>query len=246
MDPMDILGGLLGGGGNSKGGGLGGKILSELLKGGRSAPASAPRPRTPSAPTRPVGPTDPGAAARRLEDILGVAQDRHATRGGTPVPQRQSSPTPQTQYRPAPPPPRYGKPVPPPEKNYFPTSTRSTDAMNQNDEAVVLIRAMVNAAKADGRVTQDEQQAIIDRLATPPQEAIDFLRAEYAQPLDVREFAWSVPIGMEQQVYILSLAAMNLDTNPEADYLRELAHGLRLSPDTVNQIHDQYGAPSIF
>jgi uncharacterized membrane protein YebE (DUF533 family) len=114
--------------------------------------------------------------------------------------------------------------------------------MTQDDEAIVLIRAMVNAAKADGRVTQAEQQAIIERLAQPTPEALNFLRHEFAQPLDVREFCWSVPLGMEQQVYTLTLATIDLDTNPEADYLRTLAHGLRLAPEFCNQLHQRYGA----
>ena len=117
--------------------------------------------------------------------------------------------------------------------------------MSTDDEAVVLIRAMINAAKADGRVSNEEQQEIIIRIANPSQETIAFLREEFAKPVDVREFAWSVPLGMETQVYTISLASINLDTNPEAHYLRELAHGLRLDPDLCNQIHQRYGAPTI-
>ena len=105
---------------------------------------------------------------------------------------------------------------------------------------------MINSAKSDGQITADEQQAIIGRIQNPSRETIDFLRAEFNAPLDVREFAWSVPLGMEQQVYTLSLASIDLDTNREAGYLRELAHGLRLDPATCNQIHDQYRAPKIF
>ena len=105
---------------------------------------------------------------------------------------------------------------------------------------------MVNAAKADGRVSPDEQSQIFQQLKNPTQEALDFLNREFSQRLDVREFAWSVPIGMEQKVYTISLASIDLDTNPEAGYLRELAHGLRLPPETCNEIHRQYGAPTIF
>lgn len=118
--------------------------------------------------------------------------------------------------------------------------------MTQNDEALVLVRAMINAAKADGTVSQEEQQAILQKLANPTQETIDFLRQEFSLPVNVRDFAWSVPLGMEQQVYTMSLAAINLDTNPEADYLRDLAHGLRLDAQFCNDLHQRYGAPTIF
>jgi uncharacterized membrane protein YebE (DUF533 family) len=105
---------------------------------------------------------------------------------------------------------------------------------------------MLNAAKADGEITQDEQQRILEQLANPTPEALSFIRQEVAQPLNVRDFAWSVPLGMEQQVYMFSLAAITLDAKSEADYLRELAHGLRLSPEICNDIHEKLGAPLIF
>ena len=57
-------------------------------------------------------------------------------------------------------------------------------------------------------------------------DTIQFLREEFAKPLDIRGFIRSVPVGMEQQVYTLSLIAIDLDTGREADYLLELAEGL--------------------
>lgn len=118
--------------------------------------------------------------------------------------------------------------------------------MTQNDEALILVRAMINAAKADGSISQEEQQAIIERISDPNQETINFLREEFSSPLNVRDFAWSVPLGMEQQVYTMSLASIQLDTNPEAAYLRDLAHGLRLDAEFCNDLHRRYGAPTIF
>ncbi len=117
--------------------------------------------------------------------------------------------------------------------------------MTTNDEAVVLIRALINAAKADGRIDANEQQAILSQVPND-QQTISFLKQEFSQPLDVRDFAWSVPFGMEVKAYTMSLAGMQLDTNAEAQYLRELAHGLRLDPDLCNQIHAKYGAQPIF
>ncbi len=80
-------------------------------------------------------------------------------------------------------------------------------------------------------------------------DAIDILgsllREEFAKPLDVREFAWSVPLGMEQQVDTMSLVAIDLDTRREAKYFLDLAHGLRIPADVREQIHQRLGAPSI-
>ncbi len=233
MDAIDILGGLLGGGkSGGGGGGLGGKILEELLKGAQRSTQSKPSPRSGAGSAQ--RPTDISRGARELEDLLGVARDRQGG-GARSQPPRQETP-------------RYNNP-PSFEQagsRYQPGGSRQrqrerTEPMSQDDEVLVLVRAMINAAKADGRVTQDEQKSIIDRISNPTQEAVNFLRAEFGKQVDVREFAWSVPLGMEQQVYTLSLATIDLDSNPEAQYLRDLAHGLRLAPDLCNQIHQQYG-----
>ncbi len=117
--------------------------------------------------------------------------------------------------------------------------------MTTDDEAIVLIRALINAAKADGRIDANEQQAILSQVPNDAQ-TIHFLKQEFAKPLDVREFAWSVPLGMEVKVYTMSLAGMQLDTNTEARYLQELAHGLRMDPDLCRQIHAKYGLGDVF
>lgn len=115
-----------------------------------------------------------------------------------------------------------------------------------NAQAVVLIRAMINAAKSDGQLDQREQDTIVKQLGELTQEEVQFLKQEFATPLNVKEFTWSVPLGLEQQVYGLSLMAINLDQNSEARYLKDLAHGLRLDPAVCNRIHQQYKAPQIF
>ncbi len=116
-----------------------------------------------------------------------------------------------------------------------------------NDQAVLMIRAMVNAAKSDGRVDEKEQENIISKLGDDvSQDEINFLKQEFAAPVDVAAFAQSVPQGLEQQIYALSLTSIDLDTNNEAQYLGQLAQGLKLDPNLCNQIHDQVGAPKIF
>jgi len=54
------------------------------------------------------------------------------------------------------------------------------------------------------------------------------------------------PSGMEQEVYSVSLMAIDLDTNPEANYLRELAESLRIEPNRCNEIHEHYGAARLY
>lgn len=113
-------------------------------------------------------------------------------------------------------------------------------------QAEILIRAMINAAKSDGNIDRDEQEKVIARLGDITQAEADFVRSEFNAPLDVDAFINSVPRGMEEQVYAVSLTAIDLDTNKEARYLQELAKGFRIQADTANQIHEQLGAPKIF
>ena len=124
---------------------------------------------------------------------------------------------------------------------------QQAELQQANDQAVLMIRAMVNAAKSDGRVDEAEQQNIISKLGSDVSEAeINFLKQEFAAPLDVAGFARSVPNGLEQQIYALSLTSIDLDTQNEAQYLGQLAQGLNIDPNVCNQIHDQVGAPKIF
>jgi uncharacterized membrane protein YebE (DUF533 family) len=123
---------------------------------------------------------------------------------------------------------------------------RGLDFDQAERQAEVLIRAMINAAKSDGTVDAGEQEKILGQLGEVSQDEVDFVRRELAEPLDVQGFIQSIPRGMEQQVYAMSLMAIDLDTNREAKYLHELAQGSGLSPDVCNQIHEQFGAPKLY
>ncbi len=124
---------------------------------------------------------------------------------------------------------------------------KDAKASSEEDEkAKVLLRAMINAAKADGDIDEAEQQKITQHLGDVSDEEARFVRSELNAPLDVRGFINSVPRGMEQQVYLMSLVAIDLDSNEEAHYLDQLAKGLNMSHQACNQIHEQVGAPKIY
>ncbi len=128
-----------------------------------------------------------------------------------------------------------------------PAQAPAQQQADANDQAVLMIRAMVNAAKSDGRIDQTEQENIVSKLGSDVSEAeVKFLKQEFAAPLDVASFARSVPKGLEQQIYAMSLTSIELDTQNEAQYLGQLAQGLNIDPNLCNQIHDHIGAPKIF
>lgn len=168
------------------------------------------------------GPRDIAKEAKDLEDMLIAANDRQSdsTHGGGSVPQPAS-----------------------PRSGSVPSARQSPDSEQQ---ALILIRAMINAAKADGRLDQNEQEKILKHLKNPTAENVQFIREEFQRPLDARGFALSVPVGMEQQVYTMSLIAIDLDTGEEAKYLMELANNLQIPTEVREQIHQKLGAPSMY
>ena len=73
-----------------------------------------------------------------------------------------------------------------------------------------------------------------------------FLRTEMAKPVDVDALVAEVPRGMGPQVYAMSLLAIDLDSQAEAQYLHTLAKGLGMDAASVNDVHAQLGVPSLY
>jgi uncharacterized membrane protein YebE (DUF533 family) len=98
-----------------------------------------------------------------------------------------------------------------------------------NDTATTMIRAMVAAAAADGRIDAAEQQAIIAGLggAAMPEAARQFLAKEIAAPASVQEIAAAV--GSEEeavQVYTAARITVDPDLEEEHEFLVALASAL--------------------
>jgi uncharacterized membrane protein YebE (DUF533 family) len=105
---------------------------------------------------------------------------------------------------------------------------------------------MCHAAKVDGAVDRQEQEAILGRLGDVTEEGLDFVRKELDSPLDVDQFCRSVPVDLVEQVYAFSIMAIQLDTLKEAAYLGRLAQGLGVDERTCNALHSKVGAPSLY
>ena len=78
------------------------------------------------------------------------------------------------------------------------------------------------------------------------QREVKRVQEELSRPVDVKGLARLVPAGLEPQVYMASLMAIDLDQRAEADYLNELAGALDLTPDQVNAIHDKAGVQRLY
>ena len=118
---------------------------------------------------------------------------------------------------------------------------------DQEAAAALMLRAMIQAAKCDGQLDKAEEEKLVQNLGgdVDAQEAA-FVRAEMAKPVDVNALVAEVPTGLGPQVYAMSLLAIDLDNQAEAQYLHSLAQGLGLDAGSVNDIHAQLGVPSLY
>ncbi|HOU50304.1 MAG: tellurite resistance TerB family protein [Smithella sp.] len=118
--------------------------------------------------------------------------------------------------------------------------------LNQSSELV--LRAMINATKADGRVDQNEINRIMgkfDEIGVDA-EGKKYLMDELQKPMETERLiaeAQGQP-ELAAQMYAASLLAIEVDTEKEKEYLNQLATGLGLNPPVVASIHNSVGLPS--
>jgi uncharacterized membrane protein YebE (DUF533 family) len=107
-------------------------------------------------------------------------------------------------------------------------------------EANILVKAMINAAKADGAIDQAELQKIIGKFEEDglTQDDKDFFMTESTRPLDINGVIASAAgrPDVGAQIYAASLLAIEVDTSAEKRYMENLADGLHLAPATVSFI----------
>ena len=110
--------------------------------------------------------------------------------------------------------------------------------------ALLVIRAMISAAKADGAVDGGEMSRIMGKLNEEgaDSEARDFVMSELQKPLDLDSLVRNVKSPEEAvQIYGASLLAIEVDSEAERDYLAKLAERLGLDGETVERIHANLG-----
>ena len=109
------------------------------------------------------------------------------------------------------------------------------------DNAKLMIRAMIQAAKADGEIDAGERERILEHLGELDAEEKAFVEAELAAPVDVHALAADTGEAMKAQVYAMSLMAVKVDTHSEVNYLEGLAAALGLSAETKERVHRSMG-----
>jgi uncharacterized membrane protein YebE (DUF533 family) len=117
----------------------------------------------------------------------------------------------------------------------------------QEAAAGLMLAAMIQAAKSDGKLDEAEREKIIDRLGDDvSREEAEFVQAQLQTPVDIEGLVRQTPRGMEAQMYAMSVLGIDLDSRSEAEYLHKLAQGYGMDAAAVNNIHAQMGVPSLY
>lgn len=112
-----------------------------------------------------------------------------------------------------------------------------------NDElGLTLVRAMIAAARSDGRLDAQESQVIFQKIEAMglDSEHQDLLVQEMGQPVDIDAIVNSASSPeVAAEIYIASLLAVDVDTAEEKSYLAMLASRLQLPPALVKELENQ-------
>jgi len=125
--------------------------------------------------------------------------------------------------------------VEPPMDSPFVPAAAEAHRFNQ-----ALLRAMIGAAKADGRIDDLEQRRILQHLDTREvtQADRDFVHQELLEPLDVEAIVGSATCPeTAAELYAASLMAIDPGRPAEQGYLAMLAARLELAPELVSHLH---------
>ncbi|AXA39971.1 tellurite resistance TerB family protein [Rhizobium leguminosarum] len=123
---------------------------------------------------------------------------------------------------------------PPAESGFGPASPAGS-----NEFVLVLIRAMIAAAKADGHIDDAERALIMDKVkaADVSGEAAAFIEQELASPTDIDALVAAATTEEQRvELYTASRLTIDPDSRAERGYLDLLAGRLGLADQLVDHI----------
>lgn len=134
-------------------------------------------------------------------------------------------------------------PAQPPRALLEPKTPQEQQALE--DDAEIIVKAMINAAKADGKIDQQEIERIVGKLDDDglTKEEKNFFMTEANKPQDLNGVVASAggQADMAAQIYAASILAIEVDTQAEQQYMQQLASGLGLHPQVVSHIERTLG-----
>jgi uncharacterized membrane protein YebE (DUF533 family) len=117
------------------------------------------------------------------------------------------------------------------------------DAVTHPDMERVVLKAMLNAAKADGQIDKEELKTILGKTGDLTDSEKQLVISEMSGPVDIDGIARDARTPAQAaEVYAASLMAIHVDTDDERQYLARLATALGLDAATVEELHKMTGA----
>ena len=181
-------------------------------------------------------------AALGLAGVAMEAVEHFMDKSKTPASGLPSSGPPpiQTSASPGPPPaPGVATPPPPPPSPKS-IGSESVDTGKTGQEAVLLIRAMIAAANADGVIDEEERNRILKKFETADlsDQEHSFIVKELLSPAGLEDIVAQVKSPeMAKKVYSVSLLAIEVDTDAEHTYMNTLARQMNLNESDLNDIY---------
>ncbi|WP_375753059.1 tellurite resistance TerB family protein [Vibrio sp. HN007] len=123
-----------------------------------------------------------------------------------------------------------------------PKQPQQPEALDENQHSILILKAMIAAAKADGHVDNEEQAKIEQALTEmgADDSVHSFVQTELNKPLDPSEVAQAVSSPQQAtEVYLATLLVVDEQNFMEKAYLKELASQLNLEADLVLQLENQ-------
>lgn len=164
--------------------------------------------------------------------------------GSPPIQTSASSPPPAPGVATPPRPPGESVMPPPPPPPSASMGSESLDATEAGQEAVLLIRAMIAAANADGVIDEEERNRILKKLETMDlsDQEHSFIVKELLSPAGLEDIVAQIKSPeMAKKVYLVSLLAIEVDTDAERAYMETLARQSSLNDSDLNDIYRTLG-----
>lgn len=124
-----------------------------------------------------------------------------------------------------------------------PQTVEEKAELEQHSE--IILRAMINAAKADGQIDESEINRITGKIKEigADSDALHYLMAQMQKPMETKELIAAAQGKPElaAQIYGATLLAIEVDTPAETAYLDQLGTGMGLSPQVTGRIQELVG-----
>lgn len=112
-------------------------------------------------------------------------------------------------------------------------------ALSNNNNAILILQALIFAARADGHIDKNEQDFILEASnnLNLQNDLNSYIKKFLQIPLDVQAIASQVhDHDQALEIYMLSAAAINVDNQAERQYMQALAKALNINSSEANML----------